>query len=441
MKIGLIYPAQRGITTYRSTNPMLQGFFLENEYVPEFFHPSLSLLTIAALTPPDIDVKLIDERISSIDYDEHFDLIGISIMTEQAFKGYEIAQKFRERGVTTVIGGIHATILPEEAEKYSDAVVVGEAENTWSQVLRDFRRGHLRKFYKEIEGQVDLQKSPVPRYKLLDLDKYRLIPIQTTRGCPYDCNFCAASKIYGPKFRNKPTAQVIEEIETVLAFGKNRRIVFNDDNMFVNRKRSYELLEAIIPLKIKYFVQTDISIADDDKLLNLMGKSGCVSVFLGLESLLPENLEYFQKSKFKFKHLGKYKNYCQKIHSHGIQILGCFMVGCDFDGPDVFERLVEFTLDNNILGQYLILTPFPATRLREELIKEGRLAPGHSQWNKYTCLDVVFEPKRMDRETLEEGILYTYRMVYSRNAHLKRVRHMVDILKSLRHDRQKIEKG
>ena len=432
MKIGLIYPSRSRKATYSSANPQLQEFFDTNNYVPTFYLPSLSLLTIAACTPPDVEVRLIDERVTQIDFEEHFDIVGISIITEQALRGYEIAQKFKERGVFTVMGGIHASVLPEEARNYCDCVVIGEGEVLWPELLKHFAKGAVKEFYYN-KGQINLDQSPIPRYDLVDEKAYHLIPTQTTRGCPRDCSFCTVTKVYGRRFRNKTIKQVISEVEAIQKVSKNRRIVFNDDNMFINSKKSYELLETLIPLKIKYFTESDIAMAEDEKLLGLMQKSGCVMVFIGFESLVPENLASLQSNKWKFKRLKMYSEACKKIQSHGIQVLGAFIVGFDHDNKDVFQKLIDFTIENNITGQYHFLTPFPGTRIRDDLIRERRLPANDSQWDRYSCFDVVFTPKMMSNEELEAGLLEVYQTVYSKEAHLKRSRHMIDIFKHLKH--------
>lgn len=431
MKVILIFPSRSRKSTYSSSNPELREFFNTNQYLPMFFLPSLSLLTIAACTPPEVEVRLIDERITPIDFEEQADLVGISIMTEQALRGYEIAREFKQRGVMTVMGGIHASVLPEEAASHCDCVVIGEGETLWPQLLDDFQKGSFKRFYRN-EHRVDLLKSPVPRYDLLPLGAYNVIPTQTTRGCPLDCSFCTATTVYGPQFRCKTISQVITEVEAIQETSKSHRIVFNDDNMFVDRKKSYQLLSALIPLKIKYFTESDVSIAEDEKLLDLMHKSGCVTVFIGFESLVPENLTSLHHSQWKFKRLARYSEACRKIQAFGMQVLGAFIVGFDHDDKNIFQQLIDFTLENTILGQFHFLTPFPGTRLRASLISEKRLKPDHSHWDTYSCFDVVFDPLKMSRADIEAGLLHVYQTVYGRKAHLERSRHMIDIFKRLK---------
>jgi radical SAM superfamily enzyme YgiQ (UPF0313 family) len=304
VKIGLISPSRNKANTYYSSNPRLKKFFAENKHVPGFFHSNLALLTLAALTPEEVKVTLIDERVDTLTFEEDFDAVGITMMTAQAQRSYEIANRFRERGVHVILGGIHATVLPEEAKAHGDTLIIGEAENTWPQFLEDLKHGCPEKLYKDYS--VDLSKSPVPRYELVDTSVFNLLPLQTTRGCPYDCSFCSVTTVYGPRCRVKNVEQIVREIEALRKVAGTRRCVFNDDNTFVNRKRAYEILEAIKPLRVKYFAQTDISIAEDERLLKLLQESGCKTVFIGFESLVAENLEEIQKSRWKLKRLESY---------------------------------------------------------------------------------------------------------------------------------------
>lgn len=427
MNVGLIAPSRYQQTTYYSDNAGLREFFAENRNVPGFFHANLALLTLAGLTPEDIGVEIVDERIDSLTFEEDFDLVGITMMTAQARRGYEIADEYRRRGKHVVLGGIHATVCPEEASAHADTLIVGEAERTWPRFLEDFTGGRAGRIYHD--HGVDLSFSPVPRYDLVDTSKFHILPVQSTRGCPYDCNFCSVTTVFGPKFRMKSTAQIIRELEAVRGVSRTRRCIFNDDNMFLMRRRTSEVLEAMKPLRMKYFAQTDVSIAEDPRLLDLLRESGCVTVFIGFENLVPENLALIQKSKKKQKQAETYSESCRKIQAHGIQVLGSFVVGLDHDTRDSLLRLRDFILENRIWAQFLFLTPFPGTRSRAELIEQGRLSADHTDWDLYTCYDAIFEPARMKREELEETILEVYESVYSDTAHRQRMRHMVDLMK------------
>jgi len=430
MKIALIAPSQIKNRTYFSNNEKLQNFFSTNKNVPGFFHPNLALLTIAALTPDDVEIRIIDERIDSIIPDETYDIVGISMMTAQALRGYELADLFSKMGAWVVMGGIHPTILPEETARHCDTVIIGEAENSWPQFLKDFKEGNPKKRY--TDHSVDLTQSPVPRYDLVDTSTFHILPVQTTRGCPYDCSFCSVTSVFGPKCRMKNERQVVKEIEAVLSVTGLRRIVFNDDNIFALKNRSYEILTAIKPLRIGYFVQTDASIAEDKNLMHLLQESGCKTVFIGLESLVPENLSAIQKHRTKLNQLKKYSEYCKIIHSYGIQVFGSFIVGFDYDTKDNLLWMKDFVLENHIWAQFLFLTPFPGTRIREELIQQNRLTSNHHNWQYYTCFDAVFEPERISTIDLESTVLDLYESVYSDQAHNRRTRHMVNQIKESR---------
>jgi len=360
MKIGLISPFKNKVSTYYSNNLKLHRFFDTNKNVPGFFHPNLALLTLAALTPESNQITLIDERVDTLTFEEDFDIVGISMITAQALRGYEIAKQFKQRGIYTVLGGIHPTVCPEEAGTIGDTVFIGEAENTWPRFLEDFKQGSPKNVYKD--SGIDISKSPVPRYDLIDTSKYHILPLQTTRGCPHDCSFCTVKAAFGPKYRIKSPKQIVKELEAIRCVAGNKRCIFNDDNMFVNKKKTFEILEAITPMKVIYFAQTDISVADDANLLRKLRESGCVTLFIGFESLVPENLVYIDKTEWKLKQSQLYSEKCKRIQSHGIQILGSFMVGLDYDSRESLLRMKEFVLENNIWAQFLFVTPFPGTR-------------------------------------------------------------------------------
>jgi radical SAM superfamily enzyme YgiQ (UPF0313 family) len=428
MKIGLISPFRSKVATYYSNNQDLQRFFTTNKNVPVFFHPNLALLTLASLTPDTFEITLVDERVDTLTFKEGFDLVGITLITAQAKRGYEIASQFKKQGVYTVLGGIHPTVCPDEASAYCDTVVLGEAERTWPQFLEDFKRGNPKKCYRD--SGVDISTLPVPRYDLVDTSRFHLLPIQTTRGCPHDCSFCSVTTVFGSKYRIKGTEQIIREIKAMQQFSKNRRCVFNDDNMFVNKRRMYEILEAIKPLGIKYFAQTDIAVADDKRLLKKLQESGCSTLFIGFESLVPQNLASIQKSGWKLKYLETYGEKCRIIQSHGIQVLGSFLVGLDHDTKDNLLGLRDFVLENNIWAQFLFITPFPGTKMREKLINQGRLSPSNINWDLYTCFDAIFKPLNMSIQELHSIVLEIYQSVYTDSAHRQRIRHMVDCIKT-----------
>lgn len=390
----------------------------------------LGLLVVAALTPKSFKIKIIDENFEPIDFDEKFDLVGITGMTQQAIRAYEIADAFRKKKVKVVIGGIHATVLPEEAKEHADSVIIGEAEELWPEFLKDFSQGNIKPFYKT-SHLTDLTKSPIPRYDLLNRKNYNVVWIQATRGCPIDCEFCAASKIYGLKFRHKTVEQVINEIKyAIKVCGRGTIITFADDNMFINRKYAVELVGKIALLKIRWFAQTDVSVEKDENFLKLLRKSKCSVLFIGFETLNKKGLLQLDRNSWKYRKFEDYETTIEKIQSYGIGVLGAFMLGLDTDTPDVFKELADFINRSHLLSaQITILTPLPGTRLRDRLEKEGRLLP--TSWNNYSFLKANYLPRNMLPEELEEGLLKVYHWIYNEKTNIKRIRHFKRLYSNL----------
>jgi radical SAM superfamily enzyme YgiQ (UPF0313 family) len=388
-----------------------------------------SLLTIAALTPPDSTVEFIDENVKKIDFKKKFDLIAISAMTQQITRGYEIADCFRKLGIPVIFGGIHPTLVPEEVKAHADCVVIGEAENIWADVLNDFECKKLKPFYKSL-GEVDLSQSPIPKYSLLEKNIYKLVNIQTSRGCPHDCDYCSASKIFGKKYRRKSTAQILKEIECAISHLGNVKIVFSDDNFLVDRKLSKNLLKELIPLNIKWHAQSDISIAEDEELLILAKQSGCTYLFIGLESVNPENLKCIDTKNWKYSKSTNYAEYIKIIQSFGIGVMGSFIVGLDSDDVTVFSKLEKFIIDNNLWAASItIMTPFPGTRLRERLESQNRIID--SNWKNHTGYNINFLPKNISKEDIQTGIVDLYQKINSKEVYLKKLEHFKQIQSSL----------
>ena len=382
---------------------------------------SLGLLILAALTPEEHETRVIDENIEEVDFNERFDLVCISIITQTATRAYYLGDKFRQHDCKVVIGGIHATLMPEEAIEHADSVVIGEGEAVWDTVLDDAEKGNLRKYYKS-GTRYDLRNSPVPRYDLLDIERYKMLWIQTSRGCPHDCEFCAASKVFGIKYRHKSVDQVVSEIEYAIDIWGNCQINFADDNIFFNRKYARDLLDKIAPLRIRWAASTDVSIGYDEEFLKKLRRSGCTVLLIGFESINEQNLKGLNKNDWKRRRVKEYPKLIQRIQSHGIGIMGAFIVGFDNDKESVFDDVANFILDNNLYAsQITVLTPLPGTRLRERLASDNRLLK--STWDKYTFLDANYVPKHLTTDELEAGVLDIYRRVYSREARLSVVKH------------------
>jgi radical SAM superfamily enzyme YgiQ (UPF0313 family) len=395
------------------------SFVSEREKAVNFSR--LSLATVAALFPRDAKIEIINDSIEEIDYNENVDLVGITSITATTPRAYEIADKFREKGVPVIMGGMHASALPEEAIKHVDAVVIGEAEGQIKPLVKDFKNGKLKKFYAS-EKRPDIKHIPLPRTDLYEKkNKYykEMHMIQTTRGCPFNCDFCTVTHFFGQTYRTRAIEDIVREIKTV---SRRTLIFFVDDNIAGNPKYAKELFKALIPLNIKWFGQASLVIAKNRELLRLAARSGCISLFMGIESVSQSSLKEVGKSMNKVE---DYKESIKTIHDHGIAIIGAFIFGFDSDNKSVFEETVSFIDRNHIeLPSLAILTPLPGTRLNERMEKAGRIIS--RDWSKYTVGEVVFQPKLLTVEELQEGYywsrkqLSSFSSIYKRTFHLKK---------------------
>src|SRR3990170_5980858 len=418
MKVLLINPEnKKSIFAYRP------------EDVKAFWFPKLSMPTIAAYTPSDVDVKIIDECVQDIDFNADVDLVGISVMTFLSTRAYEIAAKFRARGVKVVLGGIHVSMCPEEARQHADSVVVGEAERTWPMLIEDFRRGEMKPMYVEKELS-NLEHLQTPRRDLLKPGAYWTTNcVQTSRGCPFDCDFCTVTVFGGNQFRLRPVDEVVEEVRQL----NKKFVVFVDDNIAGNKAYAKQLFKALIPLKISWGSQASLTMARDPELLDLAAKSGCTALFIGVESISEENLAAANK---RFNKVDKYKEEFRRFHDYGILIQTGMIFGFDHDDESAFERTVEFLEENNIeLAMFNILTPLPGTNLYKKMDAEGRIID--RDWSHYDGRHVVFKPKLMTPETLQEGFLWAYHKFFSYPSIIKRI---VPSLWKLPHKRLLVER-
>lgn len=376
--------------------------------------PRMSLPQLAAITPEGIESFIVDEYIEDIDFDMNVNVIAISATTVQAARAYHISQEFRKRGKKTIIGGIHASLLPEEAQNYADSIIIGEAEGLWLDVLSDLKEGVLKPRY-ENTGRIDITNIPAPKLTKLPLHKYKVPfrPIQTTRGCPHNCGYCSVTKFFGKSYRHRAIEDIVREIEEL---GVDE-IFFVDDNIAANPERAKALFKAITPLKISWISQCCMSIAYNDELLELAQKSGCVNLMLGLESLSTESLGSVNKS---FNKVDDYYYVINKLHRHGITVMGLMVFGFDFDDETIFDKTSKFMDDAKVdYPCYWILTPYPSTPLYNQLEIEGRIF--ERDWSKYDCTHVVYQPRLMSPETLQEGYWRAYRKSYSIPSIIKRL--------------------
>lgn len=375
--------------------------------------PPLGLGMIAALTPPDIEVSLTDENIATIDFQEETDLVGITVLTITAQRAYDIADIFRARGIKVVLGGIHASFLPDEASQHADAVVIGEAEESWPRLIAHLKVNRLQKRYEQGE-RLPLNNLPVPRRDLFVRGAYLIKnTLAATRGCPYSCSFCAVSSFFGRTYRCRPVQDVVKELDT---FNGEKYFFFVDDNIIGNPKFAKELFRALFPYKIKWFSQASVTIAKDDELLALAAASGCVGLLIGFESISPANLATVGK---KINVVAEYQDVVRKIHSSGIGIHGFFITGLDEDNEDVFERTVRFAQKMNLESAgFAYPLPLPGTDYFNSLDKEGRIIT--REWSRYAD-EIVFEPKLMSRQVLQSGHKWASQEFFKLSSILKRL--------------------
>ncbi|MEE9240191.1 MAG: radical SAM protein [bacterium] len=370
--------------------------------------PSLGLLYLAAVTPCGHELHYYEAESDGAEPEELYtcDLVAISTFSAQVLEAYAIAHRLREAGVVVAMGGLHVSVVPDEAKRHADHVIVGEGECVWPTVVEAVENGDPGKIWDAKEyGIVDVRFLPAPRYDLLDSRPYNRFTVQTSRGCPWRCDFCASTVMLGLRYRKRPVANIVRDIQRVLDLRSHPFIEFADDNTFVDKRWGKELCRALIPLGIKWFTETDISVADDPELLSLMARSGCRQVLIGLESPDPESLQGVElKSNFKAKKAGSYMEAIRRIQSHGITVNGCFVLGLDGQTPAVFERVRDFVTESNLYEvQITVLTPFPGTPLYDRLLREERILQPEA-WDRCTLFDVNFVPKNMSPEELRQGL-------------------------------------
>jgi len=380
-----------------------------------FKFPLLSTSLLAGLTPSRHKIRIIDESLSEIDFDQEVDLVAITAITPLAPRGYEIADQFRQKGKKVMIGGIHASWLPEEAKGHSDSVAIGEADEIWAEILEDVEKGVLKPFYRQKE-RTDLHRLPIPRRDLFPQKGYLFHNlIQTTRGCPYDCEFCSVTALHGRSYRMRPIPEVEKEIQSLDR--SKAYIFFVDDNLVGNLSHARELLAMLSHYRLRWVSQGPIHIAEDEEWVSLMAKAGCHGLFIGFESLREENLDLMGKG---INRIESYEKGIRRLHDAGIGVYASFVFGYDYDDPSVFDEFLEFAERNRIDGAFLpILTPFPGTRIYQRLKQEGRILT--EDWSKYDMATVVFQPKRMTIEELQEGFWKVNRSFYSPSSILKRI--------------------
>lgn len=367
----------------------------------------VTLTYLSSLIPEDlnIDVTMIDEGVELLDFTKHDPgIIGISIMTGTANRGYEIADYYRAMDVPVIIGGVHATLCPKEVKQHADAVAIGHAERTFPQILRDIIAGTLKDYYVDKE-QLSPDQMPIPHRHLLNKGNYITInSMLATRGCPNNCQFCAVPYAWGKRYFKRPVDKVIEEIRTM----EGKEVVFIDVHLLADRDYAIKLLNSLIPLNKIWFGLTTTEAVNDPEIIKLLEKSGCKGLLIGFESVSPDSLKSLNKS---FNVLSEYEGLVKDLHNAGVRINGTFLFGTDPDNESVFEKTVEFVDKTKIdLPRYSVFTPYPGTPVFSEMKKEKRIIS--YDWDMYDVEHVVFKPRNITPEKLEQGLHWAWKETY-----------------------------
>jgi radical SAM superfamily enzyme YgiQ (UPF0313 family) len=399
----------------------------------------LNLPYVAAVTPPDVEVKIIDEAHEKINFEEKADLVGITAQTPVAPRAYQIAGEFKKRGIPVVMGGTHVSMLPQEALQHVDAVIVGEAEEVWPALIDDLRRGQMGRVYQG-SGFVNPSNLPLPKRELLNEKSYLPLKLlETTRGCPHRCDFCGVSKFFGFRYRSRPIEEIERELNTLFQKGpvinhiskrilsllskdfpyflKRRLLYIIDSNVAGDRRFALELVSLLKEFDLLWYGHAPVSIAFDQELLGGFSQSGCIAINIGFESFSTKNLQTMGKG---FNQPSRYAEAVKRIHDQGIGIMGTFIVGLDDDDPGVFQKIIDFCIEERLdWALTFIMAPYPGTDSFLRLEKEGRIFC--RDWEKYDSLNVVYRPALMSVEELENGMRRIWKEVFSLSSIYKRI--------------------
>lgn len=435
MKIGLI--AMSGIRVCDEEllrmGLTLPGFVNRSKIIASL--PSLGLLTLAGMTPSHHEVHYIEvadlrDNQPPLETLEDFDLLAISSYSAQINEAYQLADIIRGKGVPVVLGGLHVTCLPDEAKKHCNTVVIGEGELSWPALIKDAEDKKLKPFYGSVMEEFDLSEAPMPAFELLDIDKYNRLTVQTSRGCPHRCEFCASSILLTKQYKQKPAEKVLAEIDKIKGMWEHPFIEFADDNTFVNKAYWKKLLPELKKKKIRWFTETDISISQDKELLKLMRESGCAQILIGLESPAQNALNGIEtKQNWKAKQQQHYKDAITTIQSYGISVNGCFILGLDEHGIEIFDQVYNFVNDSGLHEvQITIQTAFPGTPLYERLRDQGRIIEENA-WEKCTLFDINYLPRKMTPDELAKGFRELGLRLYSEEFTRTRRKRFKEILR------------
>jgi radical SAM superfamily enzyme YgiQ (UPF0313 family) len=409
MKILLVHPKRRD----------------KHNYVGKIkaYMPPLTLPVLAGLTPKDIDIELCDESVDEVDFNTDADLIAITGITSQINRGYEIADIFRKKGKKVIMGGIHVSAMPHEAKDHADSILIGEAEDLWEGIIEDFRNGCLEKEYKA-DTYTDFKKLVIPRYDLLKLNRYRSstgtniprLPLQATRGCPFNCKFCSVTKFWGPKIRTKPIDNVEKELLQIKSLGTNR-IFFTDDNFIAKISYTKKLLELLKKYDFSWICQVSTNIYQHENLIANMSNAGCSAIYIGIETFSEENLENINKD---FNRMADYEKLFKLFSKYNIRVTASMMIGLDGDTretlKDMIQRLIRLRVSYAVFYTLMLL---PGTQLREEFLKENRIIDNN--WDHQNGTEVTFKPKSFQSEELQDYYWELYKQFYSYQSIIRRI--------------------
>ncbi|WP_110290023.1 B12-binding domain-containing radical SAM protein [Lachnotalea glycerini] len=396
--------------------------------------PNLGLLTIAGYFPEKWDITYIDLNKEPLEY-KKYDWVFISASTGQINRAYEVADGFKNMQVKVAIGGIHASVCKEEAMNHADVVFVGEFEPVYKQFLMDMEVGTVKKFYESAE-KPNLDDTKCPRYDLAGKYSYHVVPVQLSRGCPHACKFCASTKVYGRRRREKNLSSVEEEIKTIQSLWNHAFLFFTDDNMFINRDYIIGLLRILKKYKMQWYAFSDIRISDDDELLEQLAQTGCRQLLIGFESMSDDSLCEINENQWKKKQKNKYYSAVEKVQSFGIGVVGSFVLGFDHDNEKSFVDIAEFVEQTKIYATNItILTPFPGTDLYEQYVKENRIIS--KNWSCFNGFELTHHLKQMTLEEFEKNYMELNQRINSS----KRMYVMLNYFKNILKLRLQCDKG
>ena len=421
MRILLVHPLKRGRQRY-------------GEEIKPYL-PPLALPTIAGLTPEDVEVRICDESVEEVDLRADADLIGITGISSQINRGYAIADAFRKNGKKVVMGGIHVSAMPDEAQGHADSILIGEAEDVWKEMIEDCRSGCLKERYQP-RDYPDLKARVIPQYDLLKLDRYRRstgsrlprIPIQASRGCPFNCNFCSVTRFWGPRIRMKPLENMEAELSNIKRLGTNR-VFLTDDNLIANSAYAESLMELLRKGGFSWSCQVSTNIQENERLIFKMAEAGCTAVYVGIETFSAQNLGALNK---QFNTKANYERLLALFSRAGIRVTASMIIGMDGDTKESLEKMAYELIRMKLsAAQFYLLMLLPGTKIRDQFLDQNRIADDN--WDHQDGTAVTFVAKNFQRRDLETQYWKLYKRFYSYRSILKRIVNWNNLKKGLRY--------